>query len=65
LAGLARQAGRKKEEIIVRRFPRAALVPRLPWDNISSSLQDFSLVLKAELLSELEDPSDANLLDGE
>ncbi len=33
----------KGEQIIFRSEPRAALVPRLPWAIIMSSLQDFSL----------------------
>ena len=33
----------KKEVIILRSQPRAALVPRLPWAIIVSSLRDFRL----------------------
>ena len=39
----------KGEQIIFRSEPRAAIVPRLPWAGILSSLQDFSLARSARI----------------
>jgi hypothetical protein len=39
---LRRAKPEKGEQIIFRSEPRAALVPRLPWAIIMSSLQDFN-----------------------
>ena len=46
----------KGEQIIFRSEPRAALVPRLPWAIIMSSLKDFSLARSTRIIGQLQFP---------